>query len=47
MERTLKLIDFHVTSAKKLIKNKFPKNIEKILEIWAEGNRNFSKEPKL
>ncbi len=47
IEKTLKLIDFHVIKAKELIKNKFPKNIGVILETWAEGNMNFSKEPKL
>ena len=47
IEKTLELIDFHVLKSKELIKGKFPKEIEKILEIWAEGNRNFSKEPKI
>jgi len=47
IEEVLKLIDFHVATAKTVIKNKFPKRVETILETWAEGNRHFSREPKL
>jgi len=47
IEKTLELINFHVVNAKELIKNKLPTSVEVILETWAEGNRTFSREPKL
>jgi geranylgeranyl pyrophosphate synthase len=47
VEKTLELINFHVMNAKKVIKDKFPESISTLLETWAEGNRHFSKEPKL
>ncbi|MCX6742195.1 MAG: class 1 isoprenoid biosynthesis enzyme [Candidatus Pacearchaeota archaeon] len=50
IEKTLELINFHVEKAKEIIKDNiddFPKNVSELLNLWAEGNRNFSKEPKL
>ena len=50
IEKILKLINYHVEKAKKLIKNnntKFTSNLSMLLITWAEGNRHFSKEPRL
>jgi octaprenyl-diphosphate synthase len=47
IEKTLELINLHVEKAKDIIKNNFPKNVEVLLNLWAEGNRNFSKKPEL
>jgi len=47
IEKTLKLIDFNVEEAKKIVNGNFPKELEKLLKLWAEGNRSFSKKPEL
>jgi octaprenyl-diphosphate synthase len=47
IEKTLELINFHVEKAKELIKDKFPIRVGSALELWAEGNRTFSRDPKL
>lgn len=46
-EQVLELINFHVEEAKKIVNGRFPETIRAFLETWAEGNRHFSKEPKL
>lgn len=46
--KIVKKIDKHVEEAKSIIKsNQLPKTVEEILLIWAEGNRDFSKKPKI
>jgi len=47
IEKTLKLIDFNVEEAKRIIEGKFSENLEGLLKLWAEGNRSFSKKPEL
>lgn len=47
IEKTVELINFNVEKAKEIVNGKFPKNVEFLLNIWAEGNRHFSKEPKI
>jgi len=47
IQKTIGLINYHVEEAKKLTKYGFPSNIKKLLNLWAEGNRHFSKEPRL
>ena len=47
IEKTVDMINFHVEEAKKIVKGNFTKKIESFLKIWAEGNRHFSKKPKI
>jgi geranylgeranyl pyrophosphate synthase len=47
IEKTIQLINFNVEKAKEIIKGKFPEKIEFLLNLWAEGNRHFSKEPRI
>ena len=47
IEKSLDLINRHVEEAKKVILGKFPSKVESLLKTWAEGNRNFSREPRL
>lgn len=47
IEKTIELINFNVEKAKEIVKGKFSEKIESLLNLWAEGNRHFSKEPKI
>ncbi len=47
IERVVDLINFHVEKAKGVIRGKFTSEVERLLNLWAEGNRHFTREPRV
>jgi geranylgeranyl pyrophosphate synthase len=47
IQKTIDLMGFFISEAKKISLEGIPKEIKEILVLWADGNKDFSKEPKL